>query len=91
MSLSAKGFSLSAAFLRSGVPPGRRGAGIGKRSPEAMLLHGVMIYQKDELANILIISPVYTMLNFWYGTDKIDTRTLGKIVKLILWNLRLHH
>jgi hypothetical protein len=56
-----------------------------------MLLHGVMIYQKDELANILIISPVYTMLNFWYGTDKIDTRTLGKIVKLILWNLRLHH
>jgi hypothetical protein len=27
---------------------------------------------------LLLISPVYTTLNFWYGTDKIGTRTNQK-------------
>ena len=26
-------------------------------------------------SDIRVLSPVYTTLNFWYGTDKIGTRT----------------
>ena len=36
----------------------------------------------NDILKIVNISPVYTTLNFWYGTDKIGTRTTFLVLGL---------
>ena len=38
--------------------------------------------------NVAYLSPVYTTLNFWYGTDKIGTRTTFLVLGLNLGSPR---
>jgi hypothetical protein len=38
------------------------------------------------IISYIVLSPVYTTLNFWYGTDKIGTRTTFLVLGLpIFW------
>jgi hypothetical protein len=40
----------------------------------------------QENDHAILISPVYTTLNFWYGTDKIGTRTTFLVLGLYLFS-----
>ena len=46
---------------------------------------GFVIYIFEKQFLIVFLSPVYTTLNFWYGTDKIDTRTTFLVLGLPIY------
>jgi hypothetical protein len=49
-----------------------------------ILGHNIVVHTVafDNVHIVVDLSPVYTTLNFWYGTDKIGTRTTFLVLGL---------